>query len=83
MAIILMLKALESYRRGSPQDFQLGQGQEAQALKFLAEEQQSRNAYQDIANAMDHAPLIGYTYHSNNMVVVADIYDEASEILEA
>ena len=80
MAIILMLKALESYRRGSPQDFQLGQGQEQQALKFLAEEQASRNSYQDLAQALDKAPIIGYTYHSANMVVVADIYDEAAGI---
>ena len=80
MSIILMLKALESYRRGSPQDFQLGQGQEQQALKFLSEEQSSRNAYQDLAQTMDQAPIIGYTYHSNNMVVVADIFDEASTI---
>jgi len=80
MAIILMLKALESYRRGGPQDFQLGQGQEEQALKLLKEEQQSRLVYQDMAQAMDKPPIIGFTYHSPNMVVVSDIFDEASEI---
>jgi hypothetical protein len=81
LAILMMLKALESYRRGSPQDFQLAQGQEAQALKFLQEEQQSRASYQEIAQAMDKPPIIGYAYHSGNMVVVADIYDEASMIV--
>jgi hypothetical protein len=80
LSILMMLKALESYRRGSPQDFQLAQGQEAQALKFLSEEQSSRNTFQDLANAMDQPSVIGYTYHSNNMVVVADIYDEAAAI---
>jgi len=80
MAIVMMLKALESYRRGSPEDFQLAQGQEKQALQFLSEEQSSRTSYQDIANAMDSPRIIGYNYHSNNMVVVADIYDDASVI---
>lgn len=80
MAIILMLKALESYRRGTPNDFQLGQGQEEQALKFLTEEQKSRGAFQDLAKAIDQPSIIGYAYHSNNVVVVADIYDEASAI---
>ena len=80
-AITLMLKALESYRRGSPEDFQLAQGQEKQALQFLSEEQSSRTSYQEISQAMDKPRLIGYTYHSNNMVVVADIYDDASDIV--
>lgn len=80
LSILMMLKALESYRRGSPQDFQLAQGQEAQALKFLSEEQSSRNTYQDLASAMDQPTVIGYTYHANNVVIVADIYDEAAAI---
>lgn len=81
LAILLMLKAIESFRKGTPDGFQLGQGQEAQALKFLQEEQSSRNAFSDLANATDKAPTIGYAFHSNNMVVVQDIYDEASSIL--
>jgi hypothetical protein len=81
MAILLMLKALECFRRGTPQDFQLGQGQEAQALKFLQEEQQSRSIYADISKAIDTPTIIGYAYHANNMIVVADIYDEVSQIV--
>ena len=80
LAIIMMLKALENYRKGSPQDFQLGQAQEAQALKFLQEEQQSRQSSQELAQ-MDAPRIIGYQYHSPNMVVVQDIYDEASSII--
>lgn len=80
MAILLMLKALENYRRGTPQDFQLGQAQEEQALKFLTEEQNSRSVFMDLSKG-DQTPIIGYAYHSNNLVVVADIYDEASAIV--
>jgi hypothetical protein len=80
LAILLMLKALESYRRGKPEDFQLGQAQEKQALQFLQEEQSSRNIDGDLAKVFDRPPLVGFTYHSNNVVVVADIYDEAAAI---
>lgn len=80
VAVILMLKALECYRRGTPQDFQLGQQQEEQALKFLTEEQTSRNIFTDISKAMDSTPIMGYSLHVNNAVLVSDIYDEASTI---
>jgi hypothetical protein len=80
MAIVMMLKALEAYRRGSPQDFQLGQGFEAQALKFLQEEQQSRDFYKQITKASDQTPIRDYNYTDSDIVVVSDLWDEASEI---
>lgn len=80
LAILLQLKAIESYKRGTPADFQLGQAQEAQALKFLQEEQQSRTAFIEIAKQMDAPRIRGYEYHSNNVVLVSDIFDDASDI---
>ena len=80
LAILMMLKALESFKRGTPQDFQLGQMQEEQALKFLQEEQKSRSGFSEIAKTIDQPPIVGYAYHSNNLVIVGDIYDEASAI---
>lgn len=80
LAILLMLKSIESYKKATPDSFQLGQAQEAQALKFLQEEQKSRNVFSELAQQFDSPPLIGYSYHSNNIVMVADIYDEAAAI---
>jgi hypothetical protein len=81
LAILLMLKAIESYRKGTPQDFQLGQGQEAQALNFLKEEQQSNTAFAEIAKVLDQSPIEGYGLsHVKGAILVADIYDEASAI---
>lgn len=80
LAILLMLKAIESYKKATPDSFQLGQAQEKQALQFLVEEQKSRNVASELSKAFDNPPLVGFEYHASNLVMVADIYDEASSI---
>lgn len=77
MALLLMLKSLEAYRRN---DFTDGDAFEKQAVKLITEEQQSRNSYQDIAQKQEDDTATGSTYRDSSILLVSDVYDDASKI---
>ncbi len=80
-AVLLMMKAIQCYIRGSNDEMQLGANYEKQALAFITEEQKSRDIFKEIAQNIDKAPIQNFSYHTANTVVVSDIYDEVSDIL--
>jgi hypothetical protein len=77
MALLLMLKSLEAYRR---EDFANAQAFEQQSLKLISEEQQSRNAYQLVAKQSEDDTATGSTYRDASILLVSDVYDDASKI---
>lgn len=77
MSVIMMVYALETYRKGS--DFQKAQAYEQQALQFLKEEQDSRNNFEIVKNT-EVQPALGLNYATADSIIAADLYDDASQI---
>ena len=79
MAILMMLKANDAYRKGSIEQMALGQAYEKQALAFLKEEQDSRNTFAELA-AQDDQPIYGLNVNNRDSIIAADVYDDAVKI---
>lgn len=78
MGLILMLKALESYRNG---DFDIGKKLETQAIQLANEEQKGHNAFIDLAASSENASIRNLSYNNKDCIIVSDIYDEACKIV--
>lgn len=74
MAIILMVFALEAYRKGA--DFAKAKSYEDQSLMFLQAEQQSRNNF-DLVQTTEAQPTRDLNYNNADSIIVADIFDDA------
>jgi len=79
MAVLMMLKSLEMYRSGGGDQLQKAGPLEEVALKFLKEEQDSRNAF-DIAKNTETPPALDLNYNNSDSIIVADLYDDAVNI---
>jgi hypothetical protein len=80
MSILLMLRALEVYRRGgSANDLAEAKGYEDTAVRLLKEEQDSRAGF-DIATT-ESQPPIDLSYNNRDSIIVSDIYDDVAQLL--
>lgn len=77
MAIILMCMAIKLWRELHYDDAAKA---EAQAQKFLDEEQRSRNTFMQVAAAAQSAPALNFNIHNRDSIVVGDVADEAVRV---
>lgn len=78
MSLVLMLKALEAFRKGN--DNENATKLEKQAVQWITEEQQSRNAAIEMAQQSEEDSAIGLGINNRDSIIVADVYDEAAKI---
>jgi hypothetical protein len=77
LAITLMAKAIKYYKEDH---FQEAATCEAQAIHFLEEDQTSRLSYTDTSTRIDTAKTLSTSITNRDTVIVADIYDEVTDI---
>lgn len=77
MAVLMMLYALETYRKGV--DFQKGKMYESQALAFLTEEQESRNNF-DLVKNTEIQSTLNISHNNADSIIVSDVYDDACAV---
>ncbi len=77
MGLMYMLKAHQAYREDRFQD---GQGFEQQAVTLAKEEQEQRHSY-GAGQAGESATIRNLNIANRDSVIVADIFDEASQIV--
>lgn len=78
MGLLLMIKSLEAYRR---EQFDTAKEFKAEAIEKAAKEQNSHDAFIDIANASEDSTMLNLSYNNVDSIIVADIYDAACKIL--
>ncbi len=78
MGIILMVKAIESYRNGY---FESGATLEATAIKYANEEQAGHDKNIEVATTSQKSMALNLTMGDRDNLVVSDIYDEVSSAL--
>lgn len=81
MAILLMLKSLEKYRKGmTNEDFAIAKAYEEQAVKLAQEEQDSRAGFNLSQTTETQTPL-DLNYNNRDSLIVADIYDDVAGLV--
>jgi hypothetical protein len=81
LAIQLMVQAVSLWTKG--QEIEIAEKYEAQALKLLQEEQDSRNVFSSVSDSTEISTVRNQTYLTTDAIVVGDIYDDASDIFGA
>lgn len=76
VAILLMMKAMESYKIG---DVAKGDPSEEKAVKFIKEEQESLRNFSLIDNT-EKQSILDLNYNNADSIIVGDVYDDACEI---
>jgi len=77
LAIVLMAKAIKYYKEDH---FQEAATCEQRAIGFLEEEQNSRLSYSPLSSNLDQAQAISANIRNRDTLIVADVYDEATEV---
>lgn len=77
LAIVLMAKAIQLYKTDH---YQEAATCEVQAMHFLDEDQTSRLSYIAVAGQLDQASIICANLKNRDCLIVADIYDDSSDI---
>lgn len=77
LAIVLMMKAIWAYKQG---DLDKGSKLEETAVKFIKEEQESLRNF-TLIDATEKQPALDLNYNNADSIIVADIYDDAAELL--
>lgn len=80
MGLFLMLRANKFYTLATPADIQTAQALEKQAAQFVEEEQKSRNLFAEVASQTEADSSYGLSINNRDSLIVADIYDDASQI---
>lgn len=75
-----LLQAVRAYRYYQLEQYELGTAAEAKAVMFVQEDQKSRNDYITVSPALEIQTAINSELRSTDGLIVADVYDEASEI---
>lgn len=78
MGLLLTIKSNEALRR---EQFDTAKNYMTEAVDIAKKEQAASNSFVDVAQASEKASILGLNYNNADSVIVADIYDEASEIL--
>lgn len=78
MALLIMIKALEAYRRS---DFTTAQGLETQAVSLAVEDQKVRNSFIELAGISEVDTARNLNYNNADTIIVADIYDDVAKIV--
>lgn len=76
MALHLMMKALEFYKKG---DVTQGAPIEEVAVKFIKEEQESLRNF-SLIDATEKQSVLDLGYNNADSIIVGDVYDDACEI---
>jgi hypothetical protein len=76
-AVVMQCQAIKYY---DEVHFDLAQAAEQQAVTYLNEEQAARNAYFQSSTATEVATALNLTIGQRDVVICADIYDEAARI---
>lgn len=77
LAVLLMMKAIWGYKHN---DFDNAAKLEETAIKFIKEEQESLRNF-TLTDSTEKQPILDLNINNADSIIVADIYDDAAEIL--